>query len=65
MWWTMSAASGGKPCNMCPFMKQITLEKILYVLHTMENQMEIDPQMAEKARLSVNRMIDLSRKLGL
>ncbi|MBO6867842.1 MAG: quinolinate synthase NadA [Pseudomonadota bacterium] len=54
-----------KPCNMCPYMKKITLEKILYALHTMEGQVEVDPEVAEKARLSVQRMIDLSRKLGL
>lgn len=53
------------PCNMCPYMKKITLEKVLYVLHTMENQVEVDPQVAEKARLSVERMIDLSKKLGI
>jgi len=54
-----------KPCNMCPYMKKISLEKILYVLHTMENQVEVDPDMAENARKSVQAMIDLSRKLGL
>ena len=54
-----------KPCNMCPYMKKITLENILYVLHTMENQVEVEQQVAQKARVSVNRMIDLSRKLGL
>ncbi|WP_300513388.1 quinolinate synthase NadA [Aliiroseovarius sp.] len=53
------------PCNMCPYMKKITLEKILYVLHTMDNQVEVDPAVAEKARQSVQAMIDLSRKLGL
>lgn len=53
------------PCNMCPYMKKITLEKVLYVLHTMDNQVEVDPVMAEKARLSVERMIDLSKKLGI
>ncbi len=53
------------PCNMCPYMKKITLEKVLYVLHTMDNQVEVDPAMAEKARLSVERMIDLSKKLGI
>ena len=53
------------PCNMCPYMKKITLEKILYVLHTMEGQVEVDPEVAEKARHSVQAMIDLSRKLGL
>ena len=54
-----------KPCNMCPYMKKITLEKVLYVLHTMENQVEVDPEMADKARQSVEAMIDLSRKLGI
>jgi len=54
-----------KPCNMCPYMKKITLENILYSLHTMDNQVEVDPDVAAKARVSVQRMIDLSRKLGL
>jgi quinolinate synthase len=54
-----------KPCNMCPYMKKITLEKILWVLHTMENQVEVDAEVADKARLSVQKMIDLSRELGL
>ncbi|WP_299351455.1 quinolinate synthase NadA [uncultured Shimia sp.] len=53
------------PCNMCPYMKKITLEKVLYVLHTMDNQVEVDAAVAEKARLSVQRMIDLSRELGI
>jgi quinolinate synthase len=54
-----------KPCNMCPYMKKITLEKILWVLHTMDNQVEVDAEVADKARLSVQKMIDLSRELGL
>jgi len=53
------------PCNMCPYMKKITLEKILYVLHTMEGQVEVDEDVADKARKSVQAMIDLSGKLGL
>jgi quinolinate synthase len=48
------------PCNMCPFMKKITLEKVLWSLHTMTTQIEIAPDVAEKARLAVQRMIDLS-----
>lgn len=54
-----------KPCNMCPYMKKISLEKILYVLHTLDNQVVVDPEVAVKARQSVQRMIDLSRELGL
>ena len=53
------------PCNMCPYMKKITLEKILWSLHTMREPVEVDPAISEKARLSVQRMIDLSRSLGI
>ncbi len=53
------------PCNMCPYMKKITLEKVLWSLHTMDGQIEVDPTVAEKARHAVQAMIDLSRKLGL
>ncbi|KUJ73270.1 quinolinate synthetase [Ruegeria marisrubri] len=53
------------PCNMCPYMKKISLEKVLFALDTMTGQVEVDPAVADKARLSVQRMIDLSRKLGL
>ncbi len=53
------------PCNMCPYMKKITLEKVLYSLDTMTGQIEVDPTVAEKARQAVERMIDLSRKLGI
>ncbi|MGP9791430.1 quinolinate synthase NadA [Roseinatronobacter sp. NSM] len=50
------------PCNMCPYMKMITLEKVLWSLHTMTTPIEVDPAVADKARLAVQRMIDLSAK---
>ncbi|AFO88561.1 quinolinate synthase NadA [Phaeobacter inhibens] len=53
------------PCNMCPYMKKITLEKILWSLHTMSEPVEVDPKVAEQARVAVQRMIDLSQKLGI
>ncbi|MCE8525068.1 quinolinate synthase NadA [Ruegeria pomeroyi] len=53
------------PCNMCPYMKKITLEKVLYALDTMTGQVEVDPTVAQRARLAVQRMIDLSRQLGV
>ena len=49
------------PCNMCPYMKMITLEKVLWSLHSMEGAVEVDPSVAEGARLAVQRMIDLSK----
>ncbi|MEE9389094.1 MAG: quinolinate synthase NadA [Paracoccaceae bacterium] len=54
-----------KPCNLCPYMKKITLEKILWSLHTMGQEVTVDPEVATKARLAVERMIDLSKKLNL
>ncbi|WP_108259405.1 quinolinate synthase NadA [Mangrovicoccus ximenensis] len=52
------------PCNMCPYMKMITLEKVLWSLHTMQGAVEVDPEVAAKARIAVERMIDLSRKMA-
>ncbi|MAM62017.1 quinolinate synthase NadA [Maritimibacter sp. UBA3975] len=53
------------PCNMCPFMKKITLEKILWSLHAGGEEVHVDEAVADKARVAVQRMIDLSRDLGI
>ncbi|MCA0044268.1 quinolinate synthase NadA [Celeribacter litoreus] len=53
------------PCNMCPYMQMITLEKVLWSLHSMEGAVEVDPTVAEGARVAVQRMIDMSKKLGV
>lgn len=53
-----------KPCNLCPHMKLITLEKVLYTLHSMTGEVQIAPEVADKARQAVQRMIDLSRTAG-
>jgi quinolinate synthase len=50
------------PCTMCPYMKMITLEKILWSLHTMTTPVEVPDHLAEGARASVKRMIDLSAR---
>ena len=50
-----------KPCNMCPYMKMITLEKILYALHTMTGEVLVEPAVSARARIAVQRMIDISR----
>ncbi len=54
-----------KPCNACPYMKKISLEKILWSLHSMEGTVEVDADMATAARDAVEKMIDLSRELGI
>ena len=48
-----------RPCNLCPYMKRISLPKILDSLLEMKDEVVIDPMIAEKARRSVERMINL------
>lgn len=50
-----------RACNMCPHMKRITLEKIRDSLLTLEPQITVDPAIARKARLSVDRMLACGR----
>ncbi|TMJ47221.1 MAG: quinolinate synthase NadA [Alphaproteobacteria bacterium] len=48
-----------RPCNLCPHMKRITLPKILDSLLYLREEVTIDPLIAEKARRSVERMVNL------
>jgi quinolinate synthase len=48
-----------KPCNLCAHMKRITLAKILDSLLFLREEVVIDPIIAERARRSVERMINL------
>jgi len=47
------------PCNMCPYMKRITLENIRDCLLHMQFEVTVPEDMIEKAALAVQRMIDL------
>lgn len=47
-------------CQMCPYMKRITLPKILKALQTEEPEVHIDPAIASRARRAVERMLKLS-----
>jgi quinolinate synthase len=49
------------PCNMCPHMKRITLPKILRALERLQPRIEIDAQVAERARRAVERMTAIGR----
>ncbi|GMG84682.1 quinolinate synthase NadA [Paralimibaculum aggregatum] len=53
-----------RPCNICPHMKRITLENILWSLHTMTEEVTVDPALIPKARAAVEAMIALGRKPG-
>nr|WP_245958488.1 quinolinate synthase NadA [Pelagibacterium sediminicola] len=47
-------------CNICPHMKRINLENILWSLHTGTEEVTIAEELMEPARASVERMIEMS-----
>ena len=49
-----------RPCNLCPHMKRISLENIRDALLYLEHEVTIDPAIAEAARRSVERMVNLT-----
>ncbi len=51
-----------RPCNLCPHMKTVTLAGILDSLQTLEPRVEIAPDLAERARRSVERMLAVKPK---
>lgn len=49
-------------CNICPHMKRINLENVLWSLHTMSEEVTVPEEIIPPARAAVERMIELSRK---
>jgi len=47
-------------CNTCPHMKQITLEKILWSLHTMSEEVVVAPDLIDPAAAAIRRMTELA-----
>ena len=47
------------PCNLCPYMKRITLENIRDCLLNLQFEVTVPDDIAERARLAVQRMVDL------
>lgn len=53
-----------RPCNICPHMKRISLENILYSLEHMTHQVVIPETVAARARRSVQAMVELGTRGG-
>src|SRR5580698_394789 len=47
-------------CNECPFMKMNTLEKVYLSLRDLAPRIEMAPELIARARLPIQRMLDLS-----
>ena len=52
-------------CNECNYMKLITLEKLYNCLKYEWPSIEVEPEVAEKAVRPIQRMLEISRRLGL
>ncbi len=53
-----------RPCSLCPHMKRITLPRILRSLETLNHAVEVEPQIAARARRAVERMLEVGRGSG-
>ena len=50
-----------KPCNLCPYMKKISLQKILECLEKETNEILIPEIIIKKAQRAVERMVSVGR----
>jgi quinolinate synthase len=48
-----------RTCNLCPHMKRNSLGAIRHALETMTHEVTVDPEVADRARLAVNRMLEV------
>ena len=48
-----------RPCNLCPHMKRITMEGIRDSLRDMKHEVVIEPKIADRARIAVERMLEV------
>lgn len=53
-----------RPCNLCPYMKRITLTNIYESLRDMKHEVKVSPEVAERARASLQAMLDLPVSSG-
>jgi quinolinate synthase len=49
-----------RPCNLCPHMKRISLENIYDSLLHLQYEVHVDPDVADRARRAVERMVNLT-----
>lgn len=52
-------------CNECSYMKLVTMQKLYDCLKNEAPEIHVNAQVAEKAIVSINRMLEISEKLGL
>ena len=50
-----------RPCNFCPHMRKITLPSVRRSLETLTYEINVDPEIAGRARRAIDRMLDVGR----
>ncbi len=55
----------GCSCNTCPHMKKNTLEKLYLALRDLRPRVEVEPELRERARRSIDRMLEMTAGLTL
>ncbi len=50
-----------QPCNLCPHMKRITMEGIRDALRDMRHEVTVAPDVIDRARLAVDRMLEVGK----
>jgi quinolinate synthase len=50
-----------RPCNICPYMRKITLPSVRRSLETMTHEVTIAPEVAARARRAIDRMLEVGR----
>ena len=50
-----------RPCNLCPHMKRISLKKIFDAIRYNQYQVEVNKDIINKARISIDRMLEIGR----
>ena len=51
-----------RPCNLCEHMKRISLKKIYDSIRFNQFQIEVEDQIIDRARLAIDRMLEIGRK---
>ncbi|MDY0390930.1 MAG: quinolinate synthase NadA [Desulfobulbus oligotrophicus] len=51
-------------CARCPWMEMNTLERLAYVLETGEGEIKVAPDLAARARIPIQRMLDFAKTLA-
>jgi quinolinate synthase len=54
-------SEGSCACNECPYMKMNTLDKVVHALETLSPQVTLSPQLIERSRTSLKRMMAITR----